>query len=156
MKEHPYGIIDPFLQVDVADNILDEIFQITERLKIKACLVFGLCLGFVRDGGYIEGDNDLDVGVICNEEEKDGLVNSLKNNGFNEGRTCRHKNIHFHKNKVLVDIFFRESGKFYSNLESVHYKGKEYPVPSPVGEYLTVCYANWEIKESKATRYYDG
>lgn len=154
MKKHPYGIIDPSLRVDVAGSILDEFFQIAGQLKIKAFLVFGLCLGFVRDGGYIEGDNDLDVGVICNEEEKDRLVNSLKNNGFNEGRTFRHKNTHFHKNKVLVDIYFRESGKFYSNLDSVHYKGKEYPIPSPIEKYLSKCYSNWKIKENQATRYY--
>ena len=155
MKAHPYGIVDPFLRVDIADGILEEIFKITGQLKIRACLIFGLCLGFVRDGGYIEGDNDLDIGVICNEESKDRLINSLKKNGFNQGKSYRHNNTHFYKNKVLVDILFRESGKFYSNLEGVHYKGKEYPVPSPVGEYLSACYSNWKIKENQATRYYD-
>lgn len=154
MKHHPYGIIDPFLQVDIADSILEEFFRIARQLKIKAFLVFGLCLGFVRDGGYIEGDNDLDVGVVCNEEEKDRLVNSLKDNGFNEGRSFRHNNTHFHKNKILLDINFRKFGEFYSNLDSVHYKGMEYPIPSPIEEYLSTCYSNWKIKENQASHYY--
>ena len=97
MKKHPYGIIDPSLQIDVADSILDEIFQITQELKIKACLVFGLCLGFVREGNYLENDNDLDVGVICNGENKSTLIDSLKKNGFNQGRSYCYNNTHFHQ-----------------------------------------------------------
>lgn len=154
MKHHPYGIIDPFLQIDIADGILDEFFRIAERLKIKAFLLIGLCLGFVRDGGYIEGDNDLDVGVICKNEEKDRLINALKENSFNQGKSYRHNNTHFHKNKVLVDVYFLESKGFFSKFDSVQYKRKEYPVPSPVGEYLNACYSNWKIKENQVTRYY--
>lgn len=154
MKKHPYGIIDPFLQVDVADRILDEFFQITGQLEIKACLVFGLCLGFVREGKYIEGDNDLDMGVICNEEKKDTLINFLKKSGFNQGRSYRHNNTHFHKNRVLVDIYFLESKGFYSNFDNVQYRGKAYPVPSPVKKYLSACYSNWKVKEDRVTHYY--
>lgn len=152
MKKHPYGIIDPSLQVDLADNILDEFFQITRQLKIKAFLVFGLCLGFVRDGRYIDGDNDLDVGVICNEAERKMLFDSLKYNNFRKGRSYRY-NTHFHKNKVLIDIFFLEAKGFYSSFDSVQYKGKAYPVPHPVKEFLSACYSNWKIKEMQKTRY---
>lgn len=154
MKHHPYGIIDPFLRVDIADRILDEFFLIARRLKIKAFLVYGLCLGFVRDGGYIKGDNDLDVGVICNKEKEDQLISSLKENGFNRGRSFRHNNTHFYKSNILVDVYFRKSGKFYSNLDSTRYKEKEYPVPSPIEEYLSACYSNWKIKERQATHYH--
>jgi len=153
MKRHPYGIIDPCLQVDAVDNILDEVFQITERLKIKACLVFGLCLGFVREGRYLENDNDLDVGVICNGKNKKILISSLKKNGFNQGRSYRYNNIHFYKNKVLVDIFFLEARGFYSKFDSVQYKGKRYPVPHPTKEFLSACYSNWKIKEMQTARY---
>ncbi len=154
MKKHPYGTIDPFSRVDIADNIMDEIFQIAGQLKMKAFLVFGLCLGFIREGGYIEGDNDLDIGVACNGEEKDRMIDSLKKKGFNQGRSYRHHNTHFHKNKILVDIYFLESKGFYSSFDSVEYKGKTYPVPSPVKEYLSTCYTNWKIKEDEVTHYY--
>ena len=154
MKHYPYGILEPAKIPEIADGILDEFFQIAGQVKIRAFLVFGLCLGFVRDGGYIEGDNDLDVGVICSEESKDRLINSLKENGFNQGKSCRHNNTHFYKNKILVDIYFRESGEFYSKFDSVQYKGKQYPTPSPIEGYLSACYSNWKIKEDKATQYY--
>lgn len=149
MKYHPYGIIDPFLQVDVTDNILDEVFQITEQLKIKACLACGVCLGFIRDGMYIEGDNDLDVITICNDEKKHILIDSLKKNGFNQGRSYPSHNTHFYKNKVLVDIFFFKATGFYSHFDSVQYKGKLYPIPSPVEKYLSACYFNWKVKEPR-------
>jgi hypothetical protein len=154
MNRHPYGTIDPFLQIDIADNILDEVFRITGQLKIRAFLTIGLCLGFVRDGGYIEEDNDLDIGVICNGGEEGKLINSLKENGFSQGKSYRHHNTHFHKNKVLVDVYFLESKGFFSNLDSVQYKGREYPVPSPIEEYLSVCYSNWKVKEDEVTHYY--
>lgn len=34
------------------------------------------------------------------------------------------------------------------------YKGREYPVPSPVGEYLSACYLSWKAKEDEVTHYY--
>lgn len=157
MKEHPYGIIDPSKIPEIADKILDEFFQITEQLKIKACLAFGLCLGFVRDGEYLEGDNDLDVIAVCDKEDRDKLVSLLERSEFNQGRTFRHKgydNTHFHKNKILVDIHFREVEGSYSNFESVQYKKKTYFVPYPVEKYLSLCYSNWKIKEDQTNNYY--
>lgn len=154
MKYHPYGTIDPFLRVDIADNILDEVFRITSELKIRAFLMIGLCLGFVRNGGYIEGDNDLDIGVICDEGKKDRLIALLKENGFSQGKSYRHHNTHFHKDKILVDIYFLEAKRFYSSFGSVQYKGKSYPVPNPIEEYLNTCYSNWKVKEDEVTHYY--
>ncbi len=158
MKQYPYGILEPSGIPEIADGILDEFFQITEQLKVRACLAYGLCLGFVRDGAYIEGDNDLDVVVVSNGEGKIKLMNALKKNGFTQERSFSppYNNTHFHKDRILVDIYFRELKRFYSNLDSVLYKGKAYPTPDPIKEYLTACYGIWEIKENKATRYYDG
>ena len=77
-KKYPYGIVGPSTIPETADRVLDEFFQIAKQLKIRTCLSAGLCLGFVRDGGYIEGDNDLDVIVICIGDKRDKLINSLK------------------------------------------------------------------------------
>lgn len=158
MKRHPYGIIDPSLRVNIADSILDEFFQITKQLGIKACLAAGLCLGFVRDGGYIDGDNDLDVIVICIGDKRDKLISTLKEHDFIPGRSfpSPHNNAHFHKDKILVDIFFREEKGFYSQFESVQYKEKFYPIPSPIEGYLSICYTNWKVKENEAIHYWDG
>ena len=152
---HSPGTIGPFLQGDIADNILDEFFQITKKLKIKTCLLFGTCLGFIRDGGYIKDDNNLDVGVICAGEKREALIASLEKNGFTQGNPHLPTNsIPFLKNKVFVDVFFLEARGFYSSLDSVPYKGKIYPVPHPVKEFLNACYSNWKVKEMESARYF--
>jgi len=146
-KKHPYGIIDPCLQIDIADSILDEFFQITRQLKIRACLTHGLCLGFIRDGGYIEGDNDLDIGIICNNEEQVNMMVLLEKHGFIRGGTGRKGNMHFHKNNVLLDIYPVKSNGFYSQFDNVQYKGKAYSIPHPIEEYLKTMYGDWRIKK---------
>ena len=158
MKQYPYGILEPADIPEIADRILGKFFQIAKQSKIRACLAYGLCLGFVRDGTYIEGDNDLDIIVVNNGEEKSKLIDAFEKNGFTQGRSFSppYNNTHFHKDRILVDIYFRELKKFYSNFDSVQYKGKAYPTPSPIEEYLSACYTNWKIKEGEATHYYDG
>lgn len=157
-KKYPYGIVGPSTIPETADRVLDEFFQIAKQLKIRTCLSAGLCLGFVRDGGYIDGDNDLDVVAICSGDKRDELINSLKEHDFIPGRSFPppHNNAHFHKDKILVDIFFREEKGFYSQFESVQYKGKLYPIPNPIEGYLSICYTNWKVKENEAIHYWDG
>jgi len=155
-KKYPYGIVGPSIIPKTTDKVLDEFFQITKQLKIRTCLAAGLCLGFVRDGGYIDGDNDLDMVAICTDDERNKLTNALKEHGFDAGRSFPppHNNAHFHKNRILVDIYFRTPGKYYSQFGSVVYKGKSYPVPYPVEKYLSTCYTNWRVKENQAIQYY--
>ena len=60
-KWMPYLTKEPSKIPDVADRLLNEFFQTIGGLKLRSCLAFGLCLGFVRDKAYIPGDNDLDL-----------------------------------------------------------------------------------------------
>lgn len=146
IKLFPYGIVSPATISDVADRILDEYFQITGQLGIKSCLALGLCLGIVRDGAYLGGDNDLDVIAIVNQQEQIALTDAMVGNGYMRGLYFPEKNnAHFVKNRILVDIYFRTAAGFYAELGSVNYKGKTYPVPLQFDKYLTACYANWRI-----------
>ena len=106
----------PSKHVEVADDILNEVFSIMKRLKIKTFLSFGTCLGFVRDGGYIKNDRDIDLGIICNWNELNRLTEAFKVNGFMVRRVIpKSRHIHFLKNKVWLDIwFFSEYAEFYS------------------------------------------
>lgn len=148
--------VAPFKQIEVTDNILDEVILIMKQLKIRTFLAFGTCLGFVRDGGYIEGDRDVDLGIIYSWEERKSLVKVFMANNFIVRRISgKYRNVHFLKNKVWIDIFFfPEDREFYSKFDYVRYKNKEYPVPHPVEEYLSRCYSNWRTKENESTRYY--
>jgi hypothetical protein len=146
LKQFPYGIVSPATIPDVADRILDEYFQITGRMGIKSCLALGLCLGIVRDGAYLGGDNDLDVIAVVNQQEQIVLTDTMIGNGYEQGLYFPEKNnAHFIKGRILVDVYFRTAAGFYAELGSVNYKGKTYPVPLQFDKYLTVCYSSWRI-----------
>jgi len=156
-KGFPYGIKEPAKIPDVADKVLIEYFQIAKELKIPTCLAYGTCLGFVRDGGYIPSDNDLDVvAVTVTNMPIPALSEALIKAGFKRGVTfpLPMNNVHFHKDGILVDIFFRKPEKFYAELDHVAYKGKDYAVPHPVEEYLSACYTDWKVKSGEMSKYY--
>ena len=152
-----WNSIAPSKQVEIADDILNEVFSIMKQLKIKTFLLFGTCLGFIRDSGYIQGDRDIDLGIIYNWKKKiDFLKQIFEANGFVVRRTIdKSKHVHFIKNRTWVDIFFFSGyEEFYSKFDYVQYKNKEYPVPHPVEKYLNRCYSNWRVKEKEPTHYY--
>lgn len=150
-KFHPYGNIDPFKVPTLADKLLNEYWDIAERLEIQTFLYTGTCLGFVRGDGYIIGDNDIDVGILGGLNE---LTAELVKNGFIDRRTYG-KNKHFLKYNILLDVWFDfPDMKFLQRFDGVSYKGKVYNVPCPVLEYLEGRYGDWKTK--KLRRVWEG
>jgi phosphorylcholine metabolism protein LicD len=152
----PYGVRSPSEIPDVADRILDEFFQITFHLGIKAAVILGTCLGFYRDGAYLPGDNDLDVVAIVDDEDRSYLCKKLIIAGYLMGRTWP-GNTHFVKDGLLLDIFWRKPEGFYAEFGGVPYKGRTaYPIPAKIDEYLTACYGDWRDKQNKIESIYEG
>lgn len=144
-KDFPYGIQEPAKIPDAADKILNEYFVIADLLKLSTCLVLGLCLGFVRDGKYIPGDNDLDVAIVT-VNALPALSEALIKKGFNRGHMYQ-ENVHFYRDNILLDIYVRKPEGFYVEFDKIVYKGKDYPVPHPVEDYLNRVYANWKVPD---------
>ena len=135
--------------IETADKVLDEFVAVAESLRIKYFLYLGTCLGFIRDGGYIKGDNDIDVAVICNSQELEKLFEVLtRGHGFKLGER-RGANCHFHKDGILLDVWFKSGDKIKPFLESPQiflYKDKKYNIPNPVEGFLRLHYgSNWRI-----------
>ena len=152
----PYGVIEPAKNIEITDRILDEYFGISKLLGIKSYLGFGTCLGLYRDKGYIEGDNDLDViAVVSSAKEVIGLIDALRRNEFIKGfsHPMPMNNTHFHKNKILLDVYFRSEGGYYQGEDELMYKDKKYPIPHLVEEYLSKCYTDWKVKADETSRY---
>jgi hypothetical protein len=150
--EFPYGVVEPAKNQENANRVLRDYFNIAGKLGIRTCLAYGTCLGLVRDGGYIPGDNDIDVIATIPMVTPD-LADALKGNGFERGMTFTYpttSNTHFHRDEVLLDIFFREPKGFYKEFDKVKYENKYYPVPHPVGDYLSECYTHWKVKMDEA------
>ena len=145
MKFHPYGNTDPFKIPEFADKLLNEYWDIAESLGVKTFLMYGTCLGFVRDGGYIEADNDIDFGILGGGKE---LVAELIESGF----ICKgiyEVNGHFIKYNILLDVFFTPayniSGDFFKTLDEVRHNGRIFNVPHPIEEYLSNRYGDWRV-----------
>ncbi len=145
-KLFPYGIVEPAKNIEKADVALIKYLAVCKTAGVRTCLAYGSCLGFVRDGGYVPGDNDIDVVAVLGwvtPAFNDALIGA----GFTRGQSfpLPHNNVHYHYEKILIDIFFRGVGiPFYKKFDTVMYKNKPYPVPHPVEEYLSKCYSNWK------------
>lgn len=140
-------IVCPFNAKEEADKILEEFDDIAKSLNIRHFLFFGTCLGMVRDKGYIKGDNDIDVGVLCSKEDFSRLEKRLLENGFIEAEEfpC---NQHFRKNNIQIDIWYRlgsEDKEFLKSFDKVTYNGRTYNIPHPVEDYLKYRYGNWRV-----------
>ena len=146
------------------DNCLFDWKKICDDLKIQSFLLMGTCLGFYRDGKYIQGDNDLDVGVICSKEKLIELFAKLRENGFRQAELWQNQgwelNQHFWKYGALLDVhfqFLKDVEPFLKKFEKFTYKGVEFDLPSPIEDYLAVEYPpNWRIPCSKRSRPLEG
>jgi hypothetical protein len=151
-NDAPYGVRAPAEIPEFADRLLAEYFQIIYSLGIKGAIVFGICLGFYRDGAYLAVDNDLDVAALVDSLERTYLTKRLIDYGYLMGRTYPKDNTHFVKiegeNRVLLDVNWRKAEGYYAELGSVPYKSTAYPIPMPVEEYLERCYGpGWRVDD---------
>lgn len=141
---------------DKADRALFEFADIADGLKVTWFLVLGACLGFVRDGGYISNDDDIDLGVMCDRQTLKELFTRLEAGGFKKEQAFLNPgnevNQHFLKDGILLDIFvtFLEKERQYlDSFDKVEYEGRKFRVPHPVEAYLTCEYGYWRIPGPK-------
>jgi hypothetical protein len=147
-KDAPYGVSSPSDIPGVADRILAEYFSLITEIGIKGCVILGICLGFYRDGAYLAGDNDLDVGAIVDDAGRKAVTDILILYGFLMGRTYPSNNTHFIKDGILLDVYWRRAEGYYAEFGSVEYKGKTYPIPAQTDAYLERCYGeNWRVND---------
>lgn len=142
-----------------ADRALFEFADVADKLGITWFLGWGTCLGMVRDGGYVEGDNDIDLGVIGTKETLRELFRQLVGDGFKEGKTFLNPgnelNRHFYKHGVLLDVFFafRDDTKpFLTAFDKVAYRSRQFNLPSPVNEYLKLEFGDWKTPRPDKSR----
>lgn len=144
-KEFPYGVHEPARVPDIADRVLGEYLTITAGLGIRAAVILGTSLGFVRDHEYLPGDNDIDVVAIVEDElDRAFLTKRLIRAGFLMGRSYKAANTHFVKDEILLDVFWRKADGFYAEFGAAEHRGTQYPVPAKIDKYLTACYGDWE------------
>jgi len=142
-----------------ANQALLKFADVANELGVTWFLVGGTCLGIVRDGDYILGDDDVDVGILCNKDELLKLFGKLEAHFKYEGvftNPDNTYNLHFWKDaigrphvNVLLDIFFiytKGERTFFNSFDEVTFLGRKFNVPHPVDNYLTHCFGNWRVK----------
>jgi|TARA_Y100000310_G_scaffold328100_1_gene395619 hypothetical protein len=152
---------------EYADEALFLFQDIADSLELDWFLFAGTCLGIFRDGKYLPGDNDLDLGVKASPDRLEGLWAALYRAGFSLGPWCtnkdgsRNRHVYFKhgepwptKDGILVDVWydFTEGElNLTMNYGQVRYKGRDFLVPYPVQSYLQDAYGEWWDTESRVS-----
>lgn len=151
--------------------LLLEIDKIFKDKEVDMFLLFGTALGAYREGQFIDGDDDIDLGSF-GIEKRDEIAEAMRKAGF-EVATCwdewikdyrESEMIHAWKDNIHVDIFFfvKQGKEWIANraveeepfvklpswvkeFEVVKLHNHEFKVLSPIVKYLEFCYTDWKI-----------
>lgn len=154
-----------------AYDLLARTARVLERMGIEWWLTDGTLLGFVREGGFIGHDIDVDIGLHARDYSPE-LVRALKDEGLeiygrygepDDGLELTLRSRWLYLPGTSIDLFFfYEEGDFmwhaayYKGLQlryryprfettSFELRGVEYKVPDPPRRFLAHKYGrNWE------------
>lgn len=147
---------------------LEEIKEILDRLGVPFFLEYGTLLGAYRDGDFLDGDEDIDIGVI-GIEHLNGVREAVKLKNFRVMEPNLYLSL---RRNFPVDIHFYQEGpasfqcwvkpgkpylffpKRFKEQTKIAFKGKEYGAPSPIEDFLTWVYGDWKNKENKISSAY--
>ena len=113
-------------------DFLNQIQKVFEELGISYWLEFGTLLGAVREGDFIGGDSDIDLGAYL-DEYSPKIEEVFKKHGFTKVKEIVIDNGEYGRTEaysykgIVSDIFYfrRENGKLYGyNFENYKSYGK--------------------------------
>ena len=153
-----------FFDAKIAKEGLLNLREIFERENLIFFLIFGTALGAIRENGFIEHDEDIDIGIF--KKDKKLLIHCvkiliekydfeiLKISNSEESISLIYKNIiidiglfKLEKNYYIYNDFYENKfpRKFLDKLEKVILFDEEFFAPSPSVEYLVHQYGkNWK------------
>lgn len=139
-----------------------------EELEIPFFLGHGTLLGAVRNGDFLDWDDDIDFHILSENNQKPELLEVLRKKEFKI-------KIEMHKNNVMlykflrfgipVDIeilylknderFFIAEDRFkvyysatlFENPIKIDFRGKTFKIPNPAEKYLAERYGDWKAIE---------
>lgn len=97
-------------------EILNEMTKILNKNEINAFCAFGTLLGIIRDGGFINTDDDIDMGIVATDNFSwNKLEECLGANGFKKKRQFELENVvteqTYEKKGVCIDFFLYQKNK---------------------------------------------
>ena len=96
----------PGLNRRLAGSALRALYDICDSLGLKLFIVSGTLLGYIREGGFLEHDNDIDTGLFEGFDEK-ALIDRIRHSGvfLIIPRRSRYFLRIKHINGAAIDIF---------------------------------------------------
>lgn len=116
----------------VGYNVLAEIYDIANEGGICIAPIFGTMLGFVRDGGFIKHDDDIDIAVFPGVSPKYVAQIFVEKYGyrFRHGLAYHGKCTEFtlqHKSGLTIDFFFMfDNGEYLQTAAYYWYPNVKY------------------------------
>jgi hypothetical protein len=151
------------MDMTTAETLLKEAKQILDQLGLPFFLRHGTCLGAVRDGAFIEWDDDLDIGSIIGfngltEEIVHQAAVEFQNHGYSAEviDSELHMSVDLKKADTQMDwtcyriidgnIYqwpvIEIPARLHENLKPIEFLGETFHVPNPPEEYLTLKYGS--------------
>lgn len=161
-------------QPDVAKKMLETFKTYADKHKVKFFLLFGTCLGAVRDKDFIDDDVDVDIGVYADDPNLKNMLNDMMSHHDHnyyeqKGKIMRCEILMYYSldinplHKIGDKYYYLKKfqdgkmygkeypEKFFDTLEEIDFKGMKVKVPAYPKEYLTYLYNGWERKAPKGT-----
>ena len=158
------------MNIDDADKLLAEVSSGLNELNVRHFLVFGTCLGIVRDGSLMPWDDDLDIGIFHEDliENLDPIIDFFKERGFGikvlDFPYKYRRMIKVSKYGIRCDLInfdLKDGYRFnvihdqkkswvlkrgyFDDLRKISYKGNFYYLPRDTQNYLEDTYGSgWE------------
>jgi len=161
----------PALNPEHAKKTLLQVKQVLDKHNLTFWLIFGTCLGAIRENGFIDIDCDIDLGI----KQKDLLpkLNILKEEFQSLGYETKFLNEPYKYDRMLkidngtrVDLVdWYKYGDYYvhpiepdgkchlfacemfDNLTQIDFLGEKFNVPTPVTDFLEILFPNWMVKD---------
>jgi len=157
-----------------SELVMEQCCNILESVNVAYRLTDGTALGLYREGEFIAHDNDIDVDVL-GDAQLENIAQLFINSGMKLGRKAIYKGkiqqlVFFTESHTIFDIVvwhklddrtilnYSERGyrrtqdiKFFKKekLDSINFKGKQYPIPGAIEEWLEMRYGNdWRIPKT--------
>lgn len=123
-------------------EILGEITKILKNNEINAFCAFGTLLGIVRDSGFVQSDEDIDIGIISEDFSWSYLEKILTKYGMKKTRQFELEGTiteqTYKKNGVYIDFFLyykKDENKLATNV----YWKDETKIYDNEFEYSVIC-----------------